>query len=146
MRLAEERPLLLVEDDPQDTELFLLACRELGFESRVVCLPDATSAWRMLSDAKNAPEYPRSLPAVAVIDLRMPGMSGQEFIQAVRADERLKPLPLVVLTSSQEPQDITACYYLGVNGYVVKPVEFVRFLRAIQWLVRFWLQTNEPLR
>jgi len=142
----DSRPLLLVEDDVQDTELFLLACRELDLQDRIVCLPDAAKAWQVLREARDDVRYPRSLPAVAIIDLRMPGMDGVDFLRAVRTDERLRALPVVVLSSSEEPADVNTCYELGANGYVVKPVDFRRFLSTVQTLVQFWLLVNEPLK
>lgn len=141
-----ERQVFLVEDDPQDAELFLLACRELDLDRHVVVLADAAQALKTLRQAASAVLYPRSLPAVAILDLRMPGMNGLDFIDAIRSDPHLAALPLVVLTSSQEPRDVLACYQRGANAYVVKPTDFRQFLEAIQLLVRFWLLVNEPLQ
>lgn len=141
-----ERQVFLVEDDPQDAELFLVACRELDLDRHVVILPDAAQALKTLQQAASDPSYPRSVPAVVILDLRMPGMDGLDFIDAVRRNPHLEALPLVVLTSSQEPRDVLACYQRGANAYVVKPTDFRQFLEAIQLLVRFWLLVNEPLQ
>lgn len=141
-----ERQVLLVEDDPQDVELFLLACREPGLDRYVLPVPNAGQAYQLLQQAASAATYPRSLPALVIVDLRMPGMDGLEFIELTRANPNLRPVPIVVLSSSQEPTDIMECYRRGANAYVTKPTDFGRFKQAVELVLRFWLVVNEPPR
>lgn len=133
---AEEIDILLVEDNPNDAELTLRALRKSDIGARLVIARDGAEALEYLLSS-------RPKPKVVFLDLKLPKIDGIEVLRRVRADERTHSIPVVVLTSSQEERDISECYKLGVNSYVVKPVEFDRFYRAVGDLGTYWLVLNK---
>ena len=136
MKAAEEIDILLVEDNPNDAELTLRALRKTDIGARLAIARDGAEALEyLLSD--------RKLPKVVFLDLKLPKIDGMEVLRRIRADERTHSIPVVVLTSSQEERDITECYRLGVNSYVVKPVEFDKFYKAVGELGLYWLVLNK---
>jgi len=136
MKAGEEIDILLVEDNPNDAELTLRALRKTDIGARLAIARDGAEALEyLLSD--------RKLPKVVFLDLKLPKIDGMEVLRRIRADERTHSIPVVVLTSSQEERDITECYRLGVNSYVVKPVEFDKFYKAVGELGLYWLVLNK---
>ena len=133
---AEEIDILLVEDNPNDAELTLRALRKSDVEARLAIARDGAEALEYLFSS-------RPKPKVVFLDLKLPKIDGIEVLRRVRADERTHSIPVVVLTSSQEERDISECYKLGVNSYVVKPVEFDKFYRAVGDLGTYWLVLNK---
>lgn len=133
---AEEIDILLVEDNPNDAELTLRALRKSDVGARLAIARDGAEALEYL--LSNRPR-----PKVVFLDLKLPKIDGIEVLRRVRADERTHSIPVVVLTSSQEERDISECYKLGVNSYVVKPVEFDKFYKAVGDLGTYWLVLNK---
>ena len=133
-----KKAILLVEDNPTDEKLTLLAFRRSSVESEVTVARDGAEALAVLH-ADGA-----RLPALVLLDLKLPRLDGLEVLQRLRADERTKLLPVVVLTSSREDEDIVRSYQLGANAYVRKPVDFTEFAEAAKTLGVFWLSMNEP--
>ena len=128
--------ILLVEDNPNDAELTTRAPKRANVDARLVIARDGAEALEILiSD--------RPKPRVIFLDLKLPKVDGMEVLRRVRTDERTRAIPVVVLTSSQEERDITECYKLGANSYVVKPVEFDKFYRAVGDLATYWLMLNK---
>jgi len=136
--------ILLVEDDPLDVELTLTALGEYNLANEVVVVNDGAAAldflYRRGAHAARATEN----PAVLLLDLKLPKVNGLEVLQRIRSDPQLRLIPVVILTSSHEERDMVASYELGVNAYVVKPVEFHAFVNAIKELGVFWAVVNEP--
>ena len=138
------KPILLVEDDKRDLELTLVALERSQLANEVIVVRDGAQALDYLlreGDFKNRPE---GNPAVMLLDLKLPKVNGLEVLQKVRETARLRSMPVVMLTSSQEESDVVKSYELGVNAYVVKPVEFKQFVTAIADLGIFWAVLNEP--
>jgi CheY-like chemotaxis protein len=136
--------ILLVEDDPRDTELTLIALGEYNLSNEVVVTVDGEEALDYLYHRGKFEARPDGNPAVLLLDLKLPKVDGLEVLQQIKADEKLKMIPVVVLTSSREERDMVASYKLGVNAYVVKPVDFHEFVNAIKRLGVFWAIINEP--
>ncbi|HEY2384635.1 MAG TPA: response regulator [Terriglobia bacterium] len=136
MKAAEEIDILLVEDNPNDAELTLRALRKSDIGARLAIARDGAEALEYLLSS-------RPKPRVVFLDLKLPKIDGIEVLRRVRADERAHSIPVVVLTSSQEERDINECYKLGVNSYVVKPVEFDKFYKAVGDLGTYWLVLNK---
>jgi CheY-like chemotaxis protein len=136
--------ILLVEDDPKDVELTLEALDEYNLVNEVVVAGDGEEALDYLYCRGNFGTRAKRNPAVLLLDLKLPKVDGLEVLQQIRSDERLKLIPVVVLTSSREERDMVASYQLGVNAYVVKPVDFHEFVNAIKELGVFWAIINEP--
>jgi CheY-like chemotaxis protein len=136
MKEPEEIDILLVEDNPNDAELTQRALRKSEVGARLAIARDGAEALEYLFGA-----HPK--PKVVFLDLKLPKIDGIEVLRRLRADERTRALPVVVLTSSQEERDITECYGLGVNSYVVKPVEFDKFYKAVADLGTYWLVMNK---
>lgn len=136
--------ILIVEDDPKDVELTLTALEEYNLANEVVVTPDGEEALDYLYRRGNFKMRSDDNPAVLLLDLKLPKVDGLEVLQQIRSDEKLKMIPVVVLTSSREEKDLVASYKLGVNGYVVKPVDFHEFVNAIKELGIFWAIINEP--
>jgi CheY-like chemotaxis protein len=135
--------ILLVEDDPKDVELTLEALGEYNLANEVVLVGDGVEALDYLYCRGNFATRARESPAVLLLDLKLPKINGLEVLQRIKGDERLKVVPVVVLTSSREETDMVASYQLGVNAYVVKPVDFHEFVNAIKELGIFWAVVNE---
>ncbi len=138
------RRILLVEDDPKDVELTLTALEEYNLANEVVLARDGAEALDYLYCRGEFAGRPSDNPAVLLLDLKLPKVDGLEVLQQVKSDDRLHMIPVVVLTSSREEKDMVASYKLGVNAYVVKPVDFHEFVNAIKELGMFWAIINEP--
>src|ERR1700735_3465246 len=136
--------ILMVEDDPKDIDLTLSALEEYNLSNEVVVARDGEEALDYLYCREKFRERTSDNPAVLLLDLKLPKIDGLEVLQHIKADERLKMIPVVVLTSSREERDMVASHKLGVNAYVVKPVDFHEFLNAIKELGVFWAIINEP--
>jgi CheY-like chemotaxis protein len=135
--------ILLVEDNPDDVKLTKRALEKNNISNDVVVVHDGVEAIEYLSKAVTEHGGP-GLPSVTLLDLKLPRMDGLEVLRRIRADERLHRLPVVVLTSSKEEQDILRSYDLGANSYIRKPVDFEQFTEAVRNLGLYWLLLNEP--
>ncbi|MGF6531417.1 MULTISPECIES: response regulator [Paraburkholderia] len=138
------RPILLVEDNPNDIELTLIALEKSRLANPVVSVRDGAEALDYLRREGQWSTRTDENPAVILLDKKLPKIDGHEVLKSVRADDRLKRIPVVMLTSSREEKDLLRSYDLGVNAYVVKPVEFDDFMAAISDLGMFWAVLNEP--
>jgi len=136
--------ILIVEDDPKDVELSLTALEEYNLANEVVVTRDGEEALDYLYCRGPFAARTNDNPAVLLLDLKLPKVDGLEVLQQIKSDEKLKMIPVVVLTSSREERDMVASYKLGVNAYVVKPVDFHEFVNAIKELGIFWAVINEP--
>ena len=136
--------ILIVEDDPKDVELTLTALAEYNLANEVIVTRDGEEALDYLYCRGNFKMRASDNPAVMLLDLKLPKVDGLEVLQQVKSDEKLKMIPVVVLTSSREDKDMVASYQLGVNAYVVKPVDFHEFVNAIKEIGVFWAVINEP--
>ena len=136
--------ILLVEDDPKDVELTLTALEEYHLANEVVVAGDGEEALDYLYRRGSFATRSNDNPAVLLLDLKLPKVDGLEVLQQIKSDENLKIIPVVVLTSSHEEKDMVASYRLGVNAYVVKPVDFHEFVNAIRELGVFWAIINQP--
>jgi two-component system response regulator len=144
-----EKPILLVEDNSDDEALTLRALRKSNILNEVIVVRDGAEALDFLFlRGEYAGQDPRALPQVVLLDLNLPKVSGLGVLKQVRAEERLRALPVVVLTSSKEDEDIVQSYQLGANSYVRKPVDFTAFTEAVRALGLYWLLLNEnaPVR
>ena len=136
--------ILLVEDDPKDVELTLTALEEYHLANEVVVTRDGEEALDYLYCRGSFTTRSNENPAVLLLDLKLPKVDGLEVLQQIKSDQKLKLIPVVVLTSSREERDMVTSYRLGVNAYVVKPVDFHEFVNAIKELGIFWAIINEP--
>jgi len=136
--------ILLVEDDPRDTELTMTALEEYNLSNEVVVAADGAEALDYLFCRGKFQRRTGENPAVMLLDLKLPKVDGLEVLAQIRSNDNLKMIPVVVLTSSREERDMVASYKLGVNAYVVKPVDFHEFVNAIKELGVFWAIINEP--
>jgi DNA-binding response OmpR family regulator len=136
--------ILIVEDDPRDVELTLTALEEYNLANAVVVTRDGQEALDYLYRRGQFHTRPDGNPAVMLLDLKLPKVDGLEVLKQVRSDEHLEMIPVVVLTSSHEEKDMMRSYKLGVNAYVVKPVDFHEFVNAVKELGVFWAVINEP--
>jgi CheY-like chemotaxis protein len=136
--------ILLVEDDPKDVELTMTALEEYNLSNEVVVTADGEEALDYLHYRGKFQDRAKGHPAVMLLDLKLPKVDGLEVLKHIRSDDKLKMIPVVVLTSSREERDLVASYRLGVNAYVVKPVDFHEFVNAIKELGVFWAIINEP--
>ena len=136
--------ILVVEDDPRDVELTLTALDEYKLANEVVLARDGKEALDYLYCREQFASRPNENPAVILLDLKLPKVTGLEVLQQIRSDDRLKMVPVVVLTSSHEEKDMMRSYQLGVNAYVVKPVDFHEFVNAVKELGMFWAVINQP--
>ena len=142
--MKELKRILLVEDDPKDVELTLSALRENNLANEVIVARDGAEALDFLYRRGQYALRTEGMPAVVLLDLKMPKVDGIQVLKQIKSDEDLKLLPVVVLTSSNESDDLKRCYQLGVNAYVVKPVTFTDFVEAVKGLGVFWAIINEP--
>ena len=137
--------ILLVEDNPDDVELTRLAFDEAKIANQLVVVGDGAEALDYLfAQGKYADRDPTDLPSIVLLDLNLPKVDGREVLQAVRANEATRTLPVVVLTTSTEPFDVEASYALGVNSYIQKPVDFEQFVWAVKQVGLYWLVLNHP--
>lgn len=138
------RNILLAEDDPRDAKLTMAALSEFNLANKVTVVNDGEQALDYLYCRGKFAERPPGNPVALLLDLKMPKIDGLEVLKAVKADQRLKMIPIVMLTSSRETPDLVECYAQGVNAYVVKPVDFNEFAKAVKQLGVFWAAINEP--
>ncbi len=142
--IAELAKILLVEDNPNDAELTMEALHEYRIANSVVTAEDGEEALDYLYCRGKYADRPRGNPAVILLDLKLPKVDGHEVLRAIRADDTLKLIPVVVLTSSHEEKDLIQSYGNGANAYVVKPVDFHDFIDAVKELGAFWGMVNSP--
>jgi len=138
------KPILLVEDNPHDLELTLIALERSQLANEVIVVRAGADALDYLHVRGAFADRDHGNPAVVLLDLKLPKVDGLEVLGAIRENPSLKSLPVVMRTSSREEQDLIRSYELGVNAYVVKPVDFQEFVRAISDLGIFWAVLNEP--
>jgi CheY-like chemotaxis protein len=136
--------ILLVEDDLKDVKLTLKALTEYALVNNVVVVNDGEEALDYLYCKGKYKNRPSDKPVVVLLDLKLPKVNGLEVLHQIKTDQHLKTIPVVVLTSSREERDLDECYKLGVNAFVVKPVDFSEFMSAVKYLGVFWILTNEP--
>jgi CheY-like chemotaxis protein len=142
--MAELKRILLVEDNPNDVEMTLAALEENHLANEVVVVRDGAEALDYLYRRGVFKLRAPGNPAVVLLDIKLPKVDGVEVLRQVKADPELRRVPVVMLTSSREEQDLLATYDLGVNAYVVKPVDFNEFVQALNKLGLFWAVVNEP--
>ncbi|MGD0089373.1 MAG: response regulator [Planctomycetota bacterium] len=138
------RRILYADDNPKDVELTLEALSEHNLANQVVVVTDGAEALDYLCCQGKYKLRPPGNPAVVLLDIKMPKVDGLEVLRKIRSDEKLKTIPAVILTSSREEKDLIEGYKLGVNAYVVKPVNFADFVAAVKTLGIFWALFNEP--
>jgi two-component system response regulator len=131
--------ILLVEDNPDDAGLTIRALKKYNLANHLLHLQDGEEALNFIFGEKMT-----SLPKIILLDLKMPKVDGIEVLRKIKSDEQRKVIPVVVLTSSKEDRDIVESYKLGVNAYIVKPVDFDKFVKAISEIGFFWLLLNQP--
>jgi DNA-binding response OmpR family regulator len=136
--------ILMVEDDPKDVELTLTALEEYNLANEVIVARDGEQALDYLYCRGDYQGRSSDNPAVMLLDLKLPKVDGLEVLKQIKSDATLRMIPVVVLTSSKEEKDMVASYKLGVNAYVVKPVDFHEFVNAIKELGVFWAVINQP--
>jgi CheY-like chemotaxis protein len=142
--MSELGRILIVEDDPRDVELTLTALGEYNLANEVVVTRDGQEALDYLYCRGQFDTRSNDNPAVMLLDLKLPKVDGLEVLLQIKSDERLKLIPVVMLTSSHEEKDMMRSYKLGVNAYVVKPVDFHEFVNAVKELGVFWAVVNQP--
>ena len=141
----ETRSILLVEDNPDDEALTLRALRSSKLANKVVVARDGVEALDYLfATGAYVGRDTADLPEVALLDLKLPKVDGLEVLQRPRSDDRTRLLPVVILTSSMEEQDLIRSYSLGANSYIAKPVDYLQFTEAVSQLGLYWLLLNEP--
>jgi CheY-like chemotaxis protein len=145
MKFMTEKPVLLVEDNPDDVELAIRAFRKNNLMNKIVVARDGAEALDYLfATGDYAERDPNLLPQLMLLDLKLPKVDGLEVLRRIRADERTKLMPVVILTSSKEEQDLIQSYTLHANSYIRKPVDFDQFIEAVRQLGLYWLILNEP--
>ena len=145
--MDNETEIILVEDNPSDADLTIRALKKCNVTNKILHLKDGQEILDYIfvdSDWKD--DDTSRLPKVILLDLKMPKVSGIEVLRKLKADERTKIIPIVVLTSSKEDPDVKECYRLGVNSYVVKPLAFDEFAKAVSQLGLYWLLINQPTK
>ena len=142
--MTERKRILLVEDNPNDVELTLRALADYHLANEVMVVHDGAEALDYLYQrgayVLRAPEN----PVLILLDIKMPKVDGLEVLRQLKQDDQLKRIPVVIMTSSREEQDVIESYRLGVNAYVVKPIDFPQFTEAIKTLGLFWIVINQP--
>jgi len=141
---TELKRILLVDDSPRDTEMELNALAQYNLANEVVTLRDGVEALDYLYRRGPFADRVAGHPAVVLLDLKMPRVDGLEVLRQIKSDPQLKMIPVVVMTSSREEQDLATSYQLGVNAYIVKPVKFPEFVEAVKLVGAFWAVVNEP--
>jgi CheY-like chemotaxis protein len=141
--MVEIRTILFAEDNPRDVELTLEALGDHNLANNVIVVRDGVETMEYLRREGKYKQRKPGNPAVLLLDIKMPRMDGIEVLRTIRSDNLLKMLPVVMLTSSREEQDLIKSYELGVNAYVVKPVDFKEFIEAVKQLGVFWAVINE---
>ncbi|HET6395934.1 MAG TPA: response regulator [Pseudoxanthomonas sp.] len=137
------RTILLAEDSPADAEMAIDALREANLANPIVHVEDGVEAMDYLYRKGRFADRPDEEPAVLLLDIKMPRMDGLEVLQRIRGDDKLRRLPVVILSSSREESDLARSWDLGVNAYVVKPVDIEQFFAAVKTLGKFWAVINE---
>ena len=141
--MVEIRKILFAEDNPRDVELTLEALGDHNLANNVIVVRDGVEAMDYLRCEGKYKQRKPGNPAVLLLDIKMPRMDGIEVLKTIRGDNKLKKLPVVMLTSSREEQDLIKSYELGVKAYVVKPVDFKEFIEAVKQVGVFWAVINE---
>ncbi len=141
--MNEFKTILLAEDNPQDVELTIEALKEHKLANHVVVVHDGAEVLEYLNYEGRFSDRQQGNPVILLLDIKMPRMDGIEVLEAIRSNEKLKMLPVVMLTSSRQEPDLKKCYALGVNAYVVKPVNFKDFVDAVKHIGIFWAVLNE---
>lgn len=145
MSISSEIEILLVEDDPSDAELTLRSLKKDRLTNDIVWVKDGVQALDFLfGRGEFAGRDIEKIPRLVLLDLNLPRMSGLDVLRAIKSDPGTRVIPVVVLTSSSQDKDIIDSYHLGVNSYIVKPVDFDKFCEAIRGLGIYWLLLNEP--
>ena len=142
--MNEGKNILLAEDDAQDAELILSALADLNLATRVEHVRDGAEALDYLFRRGKFAMRLKGNPDLVLLDLKMPKVNGIEVLHQIKADKKLKPTPVVVLTSSREPRGVSSCYDYGANAYVVKPLALEDFTSAVKKTSSFWMLVNEP--
>ena len=145
MNESHEVEILLVEDNPQDLQLTLRALRKANLGNCIHVARDGAEALEFIfCEGEHAGRGINDRPKVILLDLKLPKVDGLEVLARIKGDPRTRPIPVVMLTSSREQNDVVESYGLGVNSYIVKPVNFERFVEAVQQLGMYWLLFNHP--
>ena len=143
--MGDDKQILLVDDNPDDVDLTLRALRKNQIANEVIVARDGVEALEYLfGTGRYAGRDVRQQPAVTLLDLKLPKIDGLEVLKRIRADERTKLLPVVILTTSREHQDVDSGYSFGANSYIVKPVDFQKFVNTVGEVGRYWILVNEP--
>ncbi|UNK48950.1 response regulator [Lysobacter sp. S4-A87] len=142
--MTEYRTILLAEDSHADAEMAIDALRDANLVNPIVHVEDGVEAMDYLHRRGRFADRPEGHPAVLLLDIKMPRMDGLEVLQQIRSDDKLRHTPVVILSSSREESDLAAGWNLGVNAYVVKPVDGDQFFQAVKVLGKFWAVINEP--
>lgn len=142
--MLELKRILLAEDDPNDVELTLAGLAETNLANEVIVVRDGVEAMEYLTSSGKYENRASGNPAIVLLDIKMPKMDGLEVLKRMKSDEKLKRIPVVLLTSSRDENDLLNGYELGCNAYVVKPVQFQDFVAAVKELGIFWAVINEP--
>jgi two-component system, response regulator len=143
--MIRSRIILLVEDNPNDVKLTMRAFEKSNVSNEIVVVGDGEEAIEYLfATGRHAGRDPKVMPEVILLDMKLPKIDGLGVLKRMRADERTRRLPVVVLTSSKEEKDVTSSYNLGANSFVRKPVNFAEFVDAARHLGLYWLVMNEP--
>mgnify|MGYP001225644274 FL=1 len=147
MNASDIVEILLVEDSPEDLELTCRALKNANLGNRVQVARDGAEALDFLfGEGVHAGRHVEDTPKLILLDLKLPKVDGLEVLQRIKGDQRTHHIPVVVLTSSKEQRDVVESYALGVNSYIVKPVNFESFVEAVQKLGYYWLLLNQPPR
>lgn len=142
--MGHEIEILLVEDNMNDAEMTIRALNKNHLVNKLVHLKDGAQALDFIfAEGNYADRKIENVPKVILLDLKLPKINGIQVLQKIRADEHTKKIPVVMLTSSKEDPDIQECYRLGVNSYVVKPVQFEKFVKAVSELGLYWMMLNQ---
>ena len=143
-QISRAKRILLADDDPNGVELVLAVLEPLDLANSVETVEDGEAALDYVYRRNNFADREPGNPALILLDLKMPKVTGLEVLQVIKADSDLSSIPVVVLTSSREASDLAASYKLGVNAYVVKPVDYSQFVNAVKEIGVFWATVNEP--
>lgn len=141
---TEEAEILLVEDNASDAEMTIRALRKNKLDNRLLHLSDGSEALDYIyARGQYTGRSQSRMPKVILLDLKMPKLDGVDVLKTLKSDERTRLIPVVVLTSSKEDPDVETCYHLGVNSYIVKPVEFNRYIQAVSDIGLYWMILNQ---